>query len=163
MVITRKLSVGGYLNYISSKISYGSLSSDLSIVGIGVTMKLSFEITAQMSLRAGIGIGYQMTEAADIGEYGEDITGFDLAPITELTVKSETGLTYLVSIAGFSQPAGGNEEQTSNGHPFSFSVAAFNLVDDRIGTEPTLHSRTIGGRPCLGSVPHDWASLACTE
>ena len=57
-------------------------------------MKLAFEINPQMEFRAGLGLGYQMTDAADVGESGEEITGFDLAPITELVIKGETGLTY---------------------------------------------------------------------
>jgi len=118
--ITPDFSMGVYGNYISSTAEFGSLSSDFSVISLGLTLKSSFHLSPTTQLRLGIGIGYQMTNADDVGDFGEDIRGFDLAPITELAMKLDNGMTALLSIAGFSQPSGGNDEADVSWSPIIF-------------------------------------------
>ena len=48
-----------------------------------------------------------MTQLASFNG-GDGVTGFDVAPITELAMKTDLGIRALFSLAAFSQPAGGN-------------------------------------------------------
>lgn len=125
-MITRNFSVGGYVNYIGSEVSYVSFASDRSIIAVGVTMKRAFELNPQMQFSAGLGLGHQMTDATDAGESGEDSIGFDLAAITELVFKGETGLTYVISLACVFQPGGVMTLRISAGPPSSFSMVVSN-------------------------------------
>ena len=73
-----------------------------------------------MALRLGLGVGYQMSEADDVGDFGKDIVGFDLAPITEVVFKLSNGMTGVVSLTGFSQPSGGNSDADVSWAPIFF-------------------------------------------
>ena len=118
--VTSRFSAGLYANYISSTAEFGSLSSDFTVISIGGAFKTSITLSETMTIRLGIGVGYQMTSADEVGEHGEDITGFDLAPITELAVKLSNGMTGVVTLTGFSQPSGGNDDATVSWAPIFF-------------------------------------------
>jgi hypothetical protein len=118
--ITSGFSMGVYGNYIRSTAELGSLSSDFTVTSFGLTLKSNFSLSPSVDLRLGIGIGYQMTAADDLGEFGENIKGFDLAPISEIIIQMENGMTALMSISGFSQPSGGNEVADVSWSPIIF-------------------------------------------
>jgi hypothetical protein len=115
--------VGLYLNYIKIDTEGGG---EATIITPGLTLKVPIELSSTVELRVGIGFGYQMSTAKVTSSNNDstleidDIIGFDVAPISELAIKTDDDLTILLSISGFSQPTGGNDDFSIEWAPIIF-------------------------------------------
>ena len=120
--ITESFSMGLYANAISTTTES---DADASVFGIGLAFKTGFQLNETLRMRLGLGFGYQMSTAGSI----DDVAGLDVTPIVDVIGRLNASSSFIVTLMGFSQPAGGNED---------FEVTWYPIPTLLVGIEWTL-------------------------
>lgn len=100
-----RLSMGPYLQYASTSATVFGTDYDVTMLGIGGTIMGHFGNVSGGHFRAGIALGYQMSDIDAPG--GEDVTGFGVGPILEYA-HPVGGASIFGHLSFITQPSGGN-------------------------------------------------------
>lgn len=115
-----RLSMGLYLQMVRTSAS--EVDVDASMLGVGGTIVGHFGNPNGGHFKAGVALGYQMSEIDTPGS--SDVTGFGVGPLVEF-VYPAGGVSWLAHLSFITQPAGGNSDVDVTWGPiFTLGVGA---------------------------------------
>ncbi len=115
-----RLSMGPYLQFASTSLT--ELDYGVSMLGIGGTIMGHFGNVSGGHFRAGVALGYQMSDIDAPG--GEDVTGFGVGPILEYA-HPVGGASVFGHLSFITQPSGGNTDVDVTWGPiFTLAIGA---------------------------------------